>query len=53
MSPGPKKELFKFWVESDQLKQFKKIADKDKVSVAFVMRKAFDEYLAKRKTEVK
>jgi hypothetical protein len=43
------KELFKMWVEKEQLTQFKKLALREKLSVAWLMRKAFDEFLAKRK----
>ena len=43
------KELFKLWVEKPQLAQFKKLAEREKLSVAWLMRKAFDEFLAKHK----
>jgi len=43
------KELFKLWVEKAQLIQFKKLAQQEKLSVAWLMRKAFDEFLAKHK----
>jgi hypothetical protein len=42
------KELFKLWVEKAQLTQFKRLAKREKLSVAWLMRKAFDEFLAKR-----
>lgn len=41
------KELFKLWVEKDQLTRLKAIAKREKVSVAWLMRKAFDELLSK------
>jgi hypothetical protein len=43
------KELFKLWVEKAQLKKFKSLAQREKLSVAWLMRKAFDEFLAKHK----
>jgi hypothetical protein len=42
------KELFKLWVEKAQLTHFKKLAKREKLSVAWLMRRAFDEFLAKR-----
>jgi hypothetical protein len=43
------KELFKLWVEKAQLTKFKRLVQREKLSVAWLMRKAFDEFLAKRK----
>jgi hypothetical protein len=38
-------------VEKAQLMHFKKLAKREKLSVAWLMRKAFDEFLAKRRTK--
>jgi hypothetical protein len=43
------KELFKLWVEKGQLTKFKRLAHREKLSMAWLMRKAFDEFLAKPK----
>jgi len=42
---GPEKELFKFWVEKVQLEKFRQLSDRRKLSVSWLMREAFDEYL--------
>jgi predicted transcriptional regulator len=42
---GPEKELFKFWVEKIQLEKFKQLSERRKLSVSWLMRQAFDEYL--------
>jgi len=47
------KELFKLWVEKQQLAQFKALSKKTKLSVAWLMRQAFDEYLAKERRKRK
>jgi len=43
------KRLFKLWVENIQMKKFEELAKQQKVSVAWLMRRAFDEFLAKQK----
>ena len=43
------KTLFKLWVEKQQLESFKVIAKREKVSVAWLMRKAFDDFLKEHK----
>jgi hypothetical protein len=43
------KTLFKMWVEKRQLEHFKAIAKREKVSVAWLMRKAFDNFLMEHK----
>jgi len=43
------KQLFKMWVEKRQLEQFRVIAKREKVSVAWLMRKAFDNFLTEQK----
>ena len=43
------KTLFKMWVEKKQLEHFKAIAKREKVSVAWLMRKAFDNFLMEHK----
>jgi predicted transcriptional regulator len=43
------KELFKFWLEKEQREQLEVIAEREKTSVSFMIRKAIDEFLAKRK----
>ena len=43
------KQLFKMWVEKRQLERFKAIAKREKVSVSWLMRKAFDDFLAEHK----
>jgi hypothetical protein len=42
------KTLFKMWIEKRQLELFKAIAKREKVSVAWLMRKAFDEFLKRK-----
>ncbi len=42
---GPEKELFKFWVEKVQLEKFRQLSEQRKLSVSWLMREAFDEYL--------
>jgi hypothetical protein len=42
---GPEKELFKFWVEKEQLEKFRQLSESRKLSVSWLMRHAFDEYL--------
>ena len=42
---GPEKELFKFWVEKTQLQRFKRLSEQRKLSMSWLMRQAFDEYL--------
>jgi predicted transcriptional regulator len=44
---GPEKELFKFWVEKEQLEKFRQLSERRKLSVSWLMRQAFDEYLAR------
>ena len=46
---GTDKTLFKMWVEKQQLEHFKAIAEREKVSVAWLMRKAFDDFLKEHK----
>jgi hypothetical protein len=36
------KELFKLWIESDQLDRLKAVAKREKVSVAWAIRRAID-----------
>jgi hypothetical protein len=47
------KQLFKLWVEKGQLTKFKRLSQREKLSVAWLMRKAFDEFLAKHKARKK
>jgi hypothetical protein len=47
---GPKKELFKFWVEETQMEQFRQLSERRKLSVSWLMRQAFDEYLQREDT---
>ena len=47
--PMPTKELFKLWVEKKQLDRFKALCKRKKLSVAWLMRDAFDHYLKKQK----
>ena len=42
------KELFKLWVEEAQLKRLKALAAREKVSVAWLIRRSIDEFLAKQ-----
>jgi predicted transcriptional regulator len=44
---GPEKELFKLYVEKGQLEKLRQLSEKRKLSVAWLMRQAFDEYLAR------
>jgi hypothetical protein len=46
---GPEKELFKFWVEKAQLEKFRRLSEDRKLSVSWLMRQAFDEYLARER----
>jgi hypothetical protein len=48
---GPEKELFKFWVEKEQLEKFRQLGEQRKLSVSWLMRQAFDEYLARVRKE--
>jgi Ribbon-helix-helix protein, copG family len=43
------KTLFKLWAEKKQLARFKALAKRKKLSVAWLMRQAFDEFLKKQK----
>ena len=47
--PMPEKKLFKLWAERKQLARFKALAKRKKLSVAWLMRQAFDEFLKKQK----
>ncbi len=47
--PMPPKKLFKLWAEKRQLDRFKALAKRRKLSVAWLMRQAFDEFLKKQK----
>jgi hypothetical protein len=46
--PMPMK-LFKLYAEKKQLDRFKALSKRRKLSVAWLMRQAFDEYLKKQK----
>jgi len=43
------KAVFKLWAEKKQLARFKALAKRKKVSVAWLMRQAFDDFLKKQK----
>jgi len=43
------KALFKLWTEKKQLARFKALAKHKKLSVAWLMRQAFDEFLKKQR----
>jgi hypothetical protein len=45
----PPKKLFKLYAEKKQLERFKSLAKRKKLSVAWLMRQAFDEFLKKQK----
>jgi len=45
----PPKKLFKLYAEKKQLERFKALAKRKKLSVAWLMRQAFDEFLKKQK----
>ena len=45
----PTKQLFKLWVEKKQLDRFKALSKRKKLSEAWLMRDAFDQYLKKQK----
>ena len=48
-APMSDKTLFKLWTEKKQLARFKALSKRKKLSVAWLMRQAFDEYLKKQK----
>jgi len=45
IEPSQEKELFKLWVEKIQLEKFKQLSEARKLSIAWLMRDAFDQYL--------
>lgn len=47
--PMSEKQLFKLWAEKKQLSRFKALSKRKKLSVAWLMRQAFDEFLKKQK----
>ena len=47
--PMSEKQLFKLWAEKKQVARFKALSKRKKLSVAWLMRQAFDEFLKKQK----
>jgi Ribbon-helix-helix protein, copG family len=47
--PMSEKKLFKLWAEKKQLDRFKALSKRKKLSVAWLMRQAFDEFLKKQR----
>jgi len=48
---GPKKKLFKLWLEMDQRMQLEALDERDKAGLAWHIRRAVDQYLQREVAE--
>ena len=53
MMTGPKKKLFKLWLELDQIAKLETLDQRDKAGLSWHIRRAVDQYLEREISERK